>query len=53
MFIYCKWGFNEYELDICLKNLNKFFIKYKYYFVFFLDLNDCFVFIEIGFLKND
>lgn len=30
----------------------KLFIKYKYYFVSFLDLNDCFALTEIGSLKN-
>lgn len=53
MFIYRKRGLNEYEPDICSKNLNKLFIKYKYYFVSFLDLNDCFALTEIGSLKND
>lgn len=53
VFIYRKRGFNEYEPDICSKNLNKLFIKYKYYFVSFLDLNDCFALTEIGSLKND
>lgn len=53
VFIYRKQGLNEYEPDICSKNLNKLFIKYKYYFVSFLDLNDCFALTEIGSLKND
>lgn len=52
VFIYRKRGLNEYEPDIRSKNLNKLFIKYKYYFVSFLDLNDCFALTEIGSLKN-
>lgn len=52
VFIYRKRGLNVYEPDIRSKNFNKLFIKYKFYFVSFLDLNDCFALTEIGSLKN-
>lgn len=51
MLIYRKRGLNVYKPDICSKNLNELFTKYKYYF-FFLDLNDCFALTEISSLKN-
>lgn len=52
VFIYRKRGLNVYEPDIRSKNLNTLFIKYKYYFVSFLDLNDCFALTEVGSLKH-